>query len=162
MSKRVLIIGQSFSTIRVKGTPAFSNDYSGRRLRQWFGFESLALFNEALARNYRTTNLVLEMKDDITESEIEQNKLRLKLLIFEFKPDVIVLVGAKARDYIKLNFNATTAEFISLPHPSTKNKAAEGKDDEIIELLQGKGLRYYQNREEPNGGQDTTQGKMDL
>lgn len=162
MAKRVLIIGQSFSTIRVVGTPAFSNDYSGKRLRRWFGFENLGLFNEALSRNYRTTNLVLEMKDDITESEIEQNKLRLKLLIFEFKPDVIVLVGAKARNYILENFFTRTIEFINLPHPSTKNKYAEGKDDEITEMLETKGLRYYQNREEPNGGQDTTQGKMDL
>lgn len=166
MSKRVLIIGQSFSTIRVEGTPAFSNDYSGKRLRRWFGFESLDLFNEALARNYRTTNLVLEMRDDINESDMEQNKSRLKRLIFEFNPDVIVLVGAKARNYILENFYTPTIEFINLPHPSTKNKYAEGKDDEITEMLETKGLRYFQNRREPNGGQksrpDTAQGKMDL
>ena len=148
MVKKVLIIGQSFSTIRVKGTPAFSNDFSGRRLRRWFGFEDLEVFNEALSRNYRTTNLVLEQRDDISLVDIEQNKSRLRKLLVDFKPDVVVLVGWKAREYMLGNFGMLIGEYVILPHPSTKNKAAEGKDDEIIGRLEYKGLRYHQNREE--------------
>jgi len=148
MTKKVLIVGQSFSTIRVKGTPAFSNDYSGRRLRRWFGFEDLEVFNEALSRNYRTTNLVLEQRDDISLVDIEQNKSRLRKLLVDFKPDVVILVGWKAREYMLENFGMLINEYVILPHPSTKNKAAEGKDDEIIEQLTYKGLRYHQNREE--------------
>ena len=141
--KRVLIIGQSFSTIRVEGTPAFSNDYSGNRLRRWFDFEDLEVFNRALEEGYYlTTNLVLKQKDLITYDEVDRNRIRQTII--DFRPNIVVLIGYMAKNYILKEFKIPNWTY--LPHPSTKNRLVEGKDEEIIAKLSELGIRYSQNK----------------